>query len=64
MNLRVPKHAGKFLNSCTTGGFSRRAQLHEIRLHNRCAFREKIVVLLYSFLLLVIHLLENNAVER
>jgi hypothetical protein len=30
MNLRVPQNAGKFLNSCTTGGFSRRAQLHEV----------------------------------
>jgi hypothetical protein len=29
MNLRVPQNAGKFLNSCTIGGFSRRAQLHE-----------------------------------
>jgi hypothetical protein len=29
MNLRVPYNAGKFLSSCTTGGFSRRAQLHE-----------------------------------
>jgi hypothetical protein len=29
MNLRVPKNAGKFLSSCTTGGFSRSAQLHE-----------------------------------
>jgi hypothetical protein len=27
MNLRVPLNAGKFLNSCTTGSFSRRAQL-------------------------------------
>jgi hypothetical protein len=30
MNFRVPKSGGKFLSSCTTGGFSRRAQLHEI----------------------------------
>jgi hypothetical protein len=30
MNFRVPKNAGKFLNSCTTGGFSRRAQLNEV----------------------------------
>jgi hypothetical protein len=30
MNLWVPLNAGIFLNSCTTGGFSRRAQLHEI----------------------------------
>jgi hypothetical protein len=30
MNLRVPKNAGKFLSSCTTGGFSRKAQLHEV----------------------------------
>jgi hypothetical protein len=29
MNLRVPKNAGKFLSSFTTGGFSKRAQLHE-----------------------------------
>jgi hypothetical protein len=30
MNLRVPQNVGKFLSSCTTGGFSRRAQLHEV----------------------------------
>jgi hypothetical protein len=30
MNLAVPYNSGKFLNSCTTGGFSRRAQLHEV----------------------------------
>jgi hypothetical protein len=29
MNLRIPKNAGKFLSSCTSGGFSRRAQFHE-----------------------------------
>jgi hypothetical protein len=29
MNLRIPRNAGKFLSSCTIGGFSRRAQLHE-----------------------------------
>jgi hypothetical protein len=29
MNLRVPYNAGNFLSSCTIGGFSRRAQLHE-----------------------------------
>jgi hypothetical protein len=28
MNLQVPLNAWKFLGSCTTGGFSRRAQLH------------------------------------
>jgi hypothetical protein len=28
-NLRVPYISGKFLSSCTNGGFSRRAQLHE-----------------------------------
>jgi hypothetical protein len=33
MNLRVPYNAGKFLSSCTIGGFSRRAQLHEVALH-------------------------------
>jgi hypothetical protein len=30
MNLRVPYNAGKFLSSCVTGGFSRRAQFHEV----------------------------------
>jgi hypothetical protein len=29
MNLRVALYAGKFLNSCTIGGFSGTAQLHE-----------------------------------
>jgi hypothetical protein len=29
MNLQVPYNAGKFLSSCTTGSFLRRAQLHE-----------------------------------
>jgi hypothetical protein len=30
INLRIPYNTGKFLNSCTAGGFSRRAQLHEV----------------------------------
>jgi hypothetical protein len=30
MNLRVPQNPGKFLSSSTSGGFSRRAQLHEV----------------------------------
>jgi hypothetical protein len=30
MNLRVLIKVGKFLNSCIIGGFSRRAQLHEV----------------------------------
>jgi hypothetical protein len=30
MNHRVPKYVGKFLSSYTAGGFSRRAQLHEV----------------------------------
>jgi hypothetical protein len=29
MNLWVPWNARKFMSSCTIGGFSRRAQLHE-----------------------------------
>jgi hypothetical protein len=29
MNLPVPYSAGRFFNGCTTGSFSRRAQLHE-----------------------------------
>jgi hypothetical protein len=32
MNLRVPLNVGKFLSSCTTGGFSRRAQFREVSL--------------------------------
>jgi hypothetical protein len=30
MNLQVCINIGKFLSSCTTGGFSRRAHLHEV----------------------------------
>jgi hypothetical protein len=30
MNLRIPHNSGKFLSSCTIGGFSRRAQLREV----------------------------------
>jgi hypothetical protein len=32
MKLRVPCNAGNFLYICTIGGFSRRAQLHEVSL--------------------------------
>jgi hypothetical protein len=28
INLRVPQNFGKFLSSCRTGAFSRRAQIH------------------------------------
>jgi hypothetical protein len=30
MNLWVPKNIGKFFSNSTTGGFSRRAQLHGV----------------------------------
>jgi hypothetical protein len=30
MTLGVPPNAGKFLSSCTTGSFSRMAQLHRV----------------------------------
>jgi hypothetical protein len=30
MILRVPYNVGKFLGSCTAGGFSRRTQLHGV----------------------------------
>jgi hypothetical protein len=30
IQLRVPQNVRKFLSSCTTGGFSRRAQLHGV----------------------------------
>jgi hypothetical protein len=36
MNLRVPKHAGKFLSSCTTSGFSRRVQLRNQVFSHHC----------------------------
>jgi hypothetical protein len=32
MNLRVTQNVGKFVSSCTTGGFSRRAHLHGVSL--------------------------------
>jgi hypothetical protein len=30
MNLHIPQNDEKFLSSCRIGGFSRRAQLHEV----------------------------------
>jgi hypothetical protein len=30
MNLRGPENVGKFVSNCTTGGFSRRAQLRRV----------------------------------
>jgi hypothetical protein len=30
INVQVPSNVGEFLNNCTTGGFSRWAQLHEV----------------------------------
>jgi hypothetical protein len=30
MNLLIPQNAGKFLSICTTGGLSRRAQIHAV----------------------------------
>jgi hypothetical protein len=30
VNLRVPQNVLKLLSRCVTGGFSRRAQLHEV----------------------------------
>jgi hypothetical protein len=35
MNFRVPQYVGKFLSSCTSSGFSRRAQLHGVSLMKR-----------------------------
>jgi hypothetical protein len=32
MNFLVPLNAGKFFSVCTTGGVSRRAQLHRVNL--------------------------------
>jgi hypothetical protein len=36
MNLWVLQNVGKFLCSCTTVGFSRRAQLHEVSYSINC----------------------------
>jgi hypothetical protein len=33
INFRVPLNIWKFLSSCTTGGFSRRDQLHKVSYH-------------------------------
>jgi hypothetical protein len=33
MNLRVPQNVGKFLSSCATGCFSRRAQFRGVSLN-------------------------------
>jgi hypothetical protein len=30
VNFKVAKNVGKFLSSCTVGGFSERAQLHVV----------------------------------
>jgi hypothetical protein len=38
INLRVPYNFGNFLSSCTTGGFSTRAQLHGVSYHSRCSW--------------------------
>jgi hypothetical protein len=32
INLQVPQNVGKFVSSCTTGSFSRRAHLHGVSL--------------------------------
>jgi hypothetical protein len=44
MNLRVPYNVGKFLSSCTIGGFSRRAQLHEYSYldQSNCRIRDEL----------------------
>jgi hypothetical protein len=42
--LRDPYNFGKFLNSCTTGGFSRRAQLHAVGQYQHCtASNDKLI---------------------
>jgi hypothetical protein len=38
MNLQVLQNGGKFLNSCTTGSFSTKAQLHEVSCNKMCYF--------------------------
>jgi hypothetical protein len=39
--LRLPYNVGTFLNSRTTGGFSRRTQLHAVNyLNNKIVFHE------------------------
>jgi hypothetical protein len=38
MNVRVPQNAGMFWSGCTTGGFSRRAQLPVSHPHRGFSF--------------------------
>jgi hypothetical protein len=33
MNRQVSQNVGKFLSNCTTGGFSRRAELHGVSMY-------------------------------
>jgi hypothetical protein len=49
MNLRGPQNAGKFLNSCTTSGFSRRAQLHEVSITLNTNVIKKMLAYEYHF---------------
>jgi hypothetical protein len=39
MKLRVPQNSGKFLNSCTTGGFSRKNQFHEVSVARKAIIK-------------------------
>jgi hypothetical protein len=40
MNLRIPLNVENFMSSCTTGGFSKRAQLREGRESYYLAFQK------------------------
>jgi hypothetical protein len=47
MDIRVPQNAGKHLSSCATGGFSRKAQLHEssqIAQHLNICFTDRAIL--------------------
>jgi hypothetical protein len=48
MNLRVQQNVGKFLSNCTTGGFSRRAQLHAVSCFNYGLQRVYVVLMIVS----------------
>jgi hypothetical protein len=56
MNFWVPYTFGKSLNSCTTGGFSRRAQLHEA---SKLVSSSVVQSIAYNYKMIV-----NNELER
>jgi hypothetical protein len=55
MNPQVPQKFGKFFSNCTIGGFSRRAQLHEVSY-----FAIMIIIIVVHFMK-IYRMLRNRA---